>query len=292
MRSIFTLLSISLSIVLLSACVSKKKYTEAINSLATADSVKQVQSVELGSLTATLIALKADTTALGKQLRKVQREYQALEQSATATSSELSAELATKTRELENKKKAMELFAQELQAREAKVNELNALIARKDSANQAIFSKLENALTGFGSEDLRVEKKDGKVYVSLSDQLLFQSGSASVNTKGRQALLKVAEVLNKNPEIDVLVEGHTDNVPIKTASYSDNWDLSVARAVSVVRIMIWGGKVDPKRVIPSGRSQYLPVADNSTKEGKSQNRRTEIILSPRLGKLYDMLEKN
>lgn len=238
MRLLITISSLVFVLALLPACVSKKKYTEAISQLALADSTKAEQALSLNGMTAELVGLRQDTSSMGKELRKVQREYAQLQEVSSTTSADLTAELAAKNQELENKKKAMELFAQELEKREAKVNELNALIARKDSANQAIFHKLEAALTGFEAEELSVEKKDGKVYISLSNQLLFSSGSASVNTKGRNALLKVAEVLNKNLEIDVLVEGHTDNVPIKTSKYSDNWDLSVARAVSVVRIMI------------------------------------------------------
>lgn len=292
MRTLTIFATPILCCLLLSACVSKKKYTEALSQLASADSLNSVNDLKINGMTASQVKLRQDTTSIGKELRQLRLEYASLKERASTTSADLNAELAAKNQELENKKKAMELFSAELKAREAKVNELNALLSRKDSANQAIFDKLESALTGFGAEDLSVEKKDGKVYVSLSDKLLFKSGSASVNSNGRKALLKVAEVLKKNPDIDVLIEGHTDNVPIKTATYQDNWDLSVARAVSVVRIMIWGGKVDPKRLIPSGRSQYLPVQDNTTQDGRSKNRRTEIILSPRLGELYELLDKN
>jgi chemotaxis protein MotB len=121
---------------------------------------------------------------------------------------------------------------------------------------------------------------------------LFRSGSADVDTRGKQALALLAEVLTKQPEIDIFIEGHTDNVPIRTARFTDNWDLSVLRATSVVRILTVEYKVNSTQIIPSGRSQYFPVDDNSTTDGRAKNRRTEIILSPKLDKLFEMLNEH
>ena len=132
--------------------------------------------------------------------------------------------------------------------------------------------------------------KDGKVYVAMSDKLLFQSGSARLDKRGEEALGKLAEVLNKQTDIDVFIEGHTDNKPINTVQFKDNWDLSVIRATSVVRILIKNYGVNPLQIQPSGRGEYMPVDDNETAEGRSKNRRTEIIMAPKLDKLFQMLQ--
>jgi chemotaxis protein MotB len=156
-------------------------------------------------------------------------------------------------------------------------------------AIEAIRKKMADALVGFNSNELSVSIKNGKVYVSLQENLLFPSGSAVVNPKGKEALSKLADVLNKNPDITVDIEGHTDSIPIH-GKYQDNWDLSLARSASIVRILTVDYKVDPQRVIASGHSQYDPVEPNSTPEGRAQNRRTDIILSPRLDELYRLLQ--
>jgi chemotaxis protein MotB len=148
---------------------------------------------------------------------------------------------------------------------------------------------MAEALVGFNSNELTVSIKNGKVYVSLQENLLFPSGSAKVNPKGVQALGKLAAVLNANPDINVEIAGHTDSVPIRSNLYPDNWALSTARAVSIVRVLVKDYQVDPVRLIASGHSQYDPVQTNSTPEGRMQNRRTDIILSPKLDELYKLL---
>jgi chemotaxis protein MotB len=167
--------------------------------------------------------------------------------------------------------------------------QLQALMDQQKRAIQDIRKKMSDALVGFNSRDLSVSIKNGKVYVSLSENLLFPSGSATVNPKGKEALGKLAEVLNVNTDITVDIEGHTDSVPIR-GRYQDNWALSVARSTAIVRILTADYRVDPVRVVASGHSQYDPVQTNSTPEGRALNRRTEIILSPRLDELYKLLE--
>jgi chemotaxis protein MotB len=167
--------------------------------------------------------------------------------------------------------------------------QLQALMDQQKNAIQDIRKKMSDALVGFNSKDLSVSIKNGKVYVSLSENLLFPSGSAVVNPKGKEALGKLATVLNTNPDITVDIEGHTDSVPIH-GRYPDNWALSVARSTAIVRILTTDYLVDPVRVIASGHSSYDPVQTNSTPEGRALNRRTEIILSPRLDELYKLLE--
>jgi chemotaxis protein MotB len=148
---------------------------------------------------------------------------------------------------------------------------------------------MTDALVNFKPEELSVFVKNGKVYVSLQESLLFPSGSAVVNPKGKEALGTLAQVLNLNPDINVLIEGHTDSIPIK-GKYEDNWALSVGRATSIVRILTNTYMVDPLRVTASGRSKYEPIDSNSIPEGRAKNRRTEIILSPKLDELMKLLE--
>jgi len=137
-----------------------------------------------------------------------------------------------------------------------------------------------------------VEVKNGKVYVSMSDKLLFKSGSAAVEAKGKEAIKVLAGVLDKNRDIDILIEGHTDNVPIKTAVYRDNWDLSVARATSIVRILTDEYKIEPTRLTASGKGEFSPRASNETSGSRALNRRTEIILSPKLDEIMQLLKTN
>jgi chemotaxis protein MotB len=149
--------------------------------------------------------------------------------------------------------------------------------------------KMAEALKGFNSNELTVIQKNGKVYVSLSENLLFPSGSAVVNPKGVDALSKLAAVLNLNGDVAVNIEGHTDSIPIK-GRYKDNWELSTARSNAIVRILVDNYKVDPVRVIASGHSYYDPVDSNTSVDGRARNRRTEIILSPKLTEIYRLLE--
>ena len=176
-----------------------------------------------------------------------------------------------------------------LKSREKDLSDMRSIINRQDSITKRLNQTLRNALLGFNSDELTVDIKNGKVYVSMSDKLMFKSGSADVEQKGAEALKLLADVLVKNPDIDVMVEGHTDNIPIKTALYKDNWDLSVARAASVVRVLTWSYKVNPKQVTASGRGEHFPKGDNATPEGRASNRRTEIILSPRLDEIMNLL---
>ena len=179
----------------------------------------------------------------------------------------------------------------DLEASNKKVNDLEQVIQKQKAAQQQLLSKIKDALVGFKAEDLTVEMhSDGKVYVSLSEQLLFKSGSYVVDPKGKDALQKVATVLSKQPDIEIEVEGHTDNKPIKTGCIKDNWDLSVLRATSIVRILTVDYAVDPKQVSATGRGEFFPVGANDSEEGRAKNRRTEIILSPKISELYKIIE--
>ena len=179
-----------------------------------------------------------------------------------------------------------------LSARERRLAELEAIIRKQDSITNALNEIVKRALLSFNSEELTVEMKNGKVYVSLSDKLLFKSASAEIEEKGQEAIKKLGEVLNKNLDIDVLIEGHTDSLPLRsTINFKDNWDLSTERAANIVRILSQACKVNPKRLTAAGRSEYMPKASNDTPEGRAKNRRTEIILTPKLDELYKLIDK-
>jgi chemotaxis protein MotB len=253
-----------------------------------------------------VIAFNKDTTMRGKEYRYLDSLYKALTaryNDCTEKNNALKsqyAEMNAKYNELMKKSmgeaerlnNALKIKAEELEAREKRLAELQAIINSQDSLLNALNDVVKKALLSFKSDEITVEMKNGKVYVSMSDKLLFKSGSAAVEEKGIEAIKKLAEVLNKNADIDVLIEGHTDNVPIKTARYEDNWSLSADRALSIVRLLSNDYAVNPKRLEAAGRGEFYPKASNETAEGRSKNRRTEIILSPKLDELYKLIEKN
>ena len=177
----------------------------------------------------------------------------------------------------------------QLEAEQKRLWDLRKLLEEQKTAVENLRKKMADALTGFNSNELQVFVKNGRVYVSLQENLLFPSGSAVVNPKGKEALGTLAQVLNINPDINVVVEGHTDSVPIR-GKYEDNWALSTARSTAIVRILTVTYQVDPTRVTASGRSKYEPIETNETAEGRQRNRRTEIILAPKLDQLLELLQ--
>lgn len=179
---------------------------------------------------------------------------------------------------------------QRLAEQQARMQQLQALIDQQRLATEALRAKIAEAMKGFTSDQLSVFTKNGRVYVSMQESLLFPSGSAVVNPKGKEALGTLAAALNQNPDINVMVEGHTDSVAIKTAKYEDNWALSVGRSTSITRILTTDYGVAPTRITATGRSQFEPIADNATPEGRARNRRTEIILAPKLDELMKLIQ--
>jgi chemotaxis protein MotB len=266
----------------LSSCVPQSKLNDARMALSSAryDSAQLANKVK--DLQSQLAQMAADRQhqidSLSQQIAMLSRQGSDLKQK----NSNLSADAAAREAQL-NKNK------QDLANQQARLEHLQELMDRQKKAIEEIKKKMSAALVGFNSSELSVAIKNGKVYVSLQENLLFPSGSAVVNPKGKVALGKLAEVLNLNPDITVDIEGHTDSIPIH-AKYQDNWDLSLARSASIVRILTTDYRVDPTRVIASGHSQYDPVQPNSTSEGRALNRRTDIILSPKLDELYRLLQ--
>lgn len=224
----------------------------------------------------------ADTRKLSGELQMTQEQLLKKED-----------ELKKLAAELDAKKKSLDDLTAELQKREARVAELEAILKSKDEASNELKKKLSDALLGFEGKGLTITQKNGKVYVSMDESLLFASGSTTVESKGVDALKKVAKVLEQNPDINVSIEGHTDDVPMAgKGDIKDNWDLSVMRATSIVKIITKNSSVDPKRLTASGRGEYFPIDPSKTAEARKKNRRTEIILTPKLDELLKVLETN
>ena len=261
------------------SCVTKKKYMIAENgrleAVGRGDALKEELvncKDEADRQTARIADLLRDTTELGRTVRN----YQTM--------------LNTNLSEQEKLNSLLQQKMNELGDREKTINELQDMINAQNNKVKALLGSVQDALLGFSSDELSVRQKNGKVYVAMSDKLLFESGSAKVDKRGKEALAKLADVLNKQNDIDVFIEGHTDNKPINTVQFKDNWDLSVIRATSVVRILTKDYGVSSLQIQPSGRGEFMPVASNETADGRSKNRRTEIIMAPKLDKLMQLLQ--
>lgn len=261
-----------------SSCVTKKKYLLAENgrldALAReAELKKQLidSRDENDTLNGLLAQLKRDTADMRRNIRS----YKEM--------------LSTNMGEQDKLNELLTKKMQELDEREKTINQLQDMMNSLNDKVQNILKGVKEALMGFSSDELSVREENGKIYVALSDKLLFQSGSATVDKRGKEALAKLAEVLNQQKDVDVNIEGHTDSKPIHTARFADNWDLSVIRATSVVRILTTEYGVSPLQIEPSGRGEFMPVADNGSADGRSKNRRTEIIIAPRLDELLKII---
>ncbi|MGB0917625.1 MAG: OmpA family protein [Flavobacteriales bacterium] len=224
---------------------------------------------------------KNQVTNLTSDLEESQKAYDQLKLASGAKVAGLSTDLAAKQAELDAKEEL-------LKNREERLKMLEEIIKKQDDLMNALSDRVKKALMGFDADELSVEMRDGKVYVSMSDKLLFKSASATVEPKGVEALEKIAEVMIKNTDINMAIEGHTDSLAISTNRFKDNWDLSVARSVSVVRLLTQNG-LDPQRVTAAGKGEFTPIGDNKTKEGRAKNRRTELVLTPKLNEIMQLL---
>lgn len=241
--------------------------------------------------------LKQEYAALSNNYENLKSSYDALEKnSSTALRENLKAnrnlltELEAKEKALAEENRRLATLKKQLDERSARVNELESLIASKDAAMKSLKDAISRALLDFEGKGLTVEQRDGKVYVSLENKLLFQSGSWAVGSEGRRAVIELGKVLADNPEIAVLIEGHTDNVPYGgNGLVNDNWDLSTKRATAIVQILRENKNISPKNLTAAGRSEYAPLVSNSTPEGRSKNRRIEIILTPKLDEVTKLL---
>jgi len=236
----------------------------------------------LNQLSGMQVGNAMETKALLEQIRKAQNNLQLREDEVLALEKEMDA-----------RKRKLDALQAELSKRDQRMRELETALNRKDAAVKALKQKVMSALTGFEGNGLSITTKNGKVYVSMDEKLLFRSGSYQVDQRGVQALGQLSKVLAQNKDINVMIEGHTDNVPYNgSGALKDNWDLSVKRATSIVRIIVRNKSVAASRLIVAGRGEFIPVESNSTSVGRSKNRRTEIILTPKLDELFKILESN
>jgi chemotaxis protein MotB len=338
----YKLIIISVIVILLSSCVSQKRYSDLeakykkcnddLSSIEKAKNDATVLNTELNAEIEKLKKQKSDITVESAQLKDnydklqgeqsalssdysiLQQKYNKLLTGNRAETSEImdalqktqsdllkketdlkktEADLQKLQLQLNEKKNVLDSLSTLMDAKEKKLNELQSILTNKDKQVNDLKNKITDALLGFKDKGLTINTKNGKVYVSMDEKLLFASGSWNVAEDGKKALRNVARVLELNSDINVMIEGHTDNVPYAGAGQvKDNWDLSVLRATAIVKILLENKNIDAQRITASGRSQYSPVEKVDTKEARAKNRRTEIILTPKLDELFKILETN
>lgn len=258
---------------LLSSCVSQKKYAEL-------EQKQRETQDQLNTATVKLNACLDEKESLNRQITTLNNTNAALLNNV--------GDLATLSKkEAENLERSLE----SIKEKDMAITRMRDAINKKDSVTLALVTSLKGALGNMSDEDIEINVEKGVVYVSISDKLLFDSGRYNITNRAKEVLGKVATVVKNRPEIEFMVEGHTDDKPIKTAMFEDNWDLSVKRATSVVRVLQEEYGVEPARMTAAGRSYYIPVASNDTAEGRSKNRRTRIVVLPKLDQFYGMIEE-
>lgn len=311
-----------------SGCVTKQKYNELQNQYKRCQdeltyvnsenvdfsNAKKQLTAELDAMSLKAKQLADDTLSLSRRLRqserdlaKATRDYDDLlksfaEQNVNnqnqmndmlSSIDKIKDELTAKENLLNAQQDSLEAARKVLAAKEARIQEMQDILNQKDAEVKALKNKVSSALKGFEGGGLNVTEKDGKVYVSMEDKLLFASGSWTINEQGLNAIKTLAGILENEKDIAVLIEGHTDNLAYRgNGQVKDNWDLSVMRATSVVRAILQNGDIEPVRLSASGRSEYLPIDDANTPEARAKNRRTEIILTPNLDKLFELIQNN
>jgi chemotaxis protein MotB len=315
------ILVLSLIISVSSSCVSSKiykeldgKYTSLKNDYDTLSTQNEAVINERNSLQNQLDQLQkkydsliTDRNALQQELTALHKKYESLNESYSALEQNSSKEIADniqKNRELLAQLEAKELalaaendrllkLEADMQERSQRIAELELLITSKDQAMRDLKNAISSALTAFEGKGLTVEQRNGKVYVSMENKLLFKSGSWAIGSKGRIAIEQLGSVLADNPEIAVLIEGHTDNDPFSSGGQiANNWDLSTKRATAIVQILSENASINPESLTAAGRGEYAPIASNDDTEGKAKNRRIEVILTPKLDEISKLLNND
>ena len=320
------ILVVGIAALSLSSCVSKKVYedleskyaalrSENIGSTNDLDQMKEelkseqdkyeASSEALNALKAKHSELVEDSNSTKATLKNLQASYTALEANSSASIAKNSKknrellkeleekqnELAEKQKELTKERSRLEQLQEDLAERSNRIDQLEAVIEAKDANLRNLKDAISKALTDFEGKGLTVEQRDGKVYVSLENKLLFASGSWTVGDNGKTAVAKLGKVLSKNPNISVLIEGHTDDVPYSgNGNLQGNWDLSAKRATAIVKILRENKKIDPKTLTAAGRGEFAPIAPNDTAENKAKNRRIEVVLTPKLDEVNALLQ--
>ncbi len=309
-------ISLFIVVTMLTSCVSKKVYqeleskynkvrsvnSELINEKENLLAAKKELEINFENLQNEFDNLLIEKQLLDDEFVALKNSYDNLDESYKVLSTQSSKKLAEQSKKnqdllekLEEKEKTLlieskrlEKLQRELEQRSQEISELKRLIDAKEAQMQQLKNAVSKALHNFEGKGLTVEHKNGKIYVSMENKLLFNSGSWAVGIEGKKAVEQLAQVLSKNNEIHVLIEGHTDNVPYNGTTLIDNWDLSVKRATAIVRIL-QNKRVNPTQITAAGRSEYLPIESNKTNKGKAKNRRIEIILAPNLDEISKLL---
>ena len=266
--------------ILLSSCISQKKYLELEDLQRNTKSLLDTATIKLNSCNEEKETALANLSSMQDQVRFLKSNNQDLINNL--------GNLTTLSQKgAENLEKSLE----SMKEKDLRIQNMQDAVTKKDSVTLALVTSLKGVLGNLSDDDIEINVEKGVVYVSISDKLLFNSGSYNVTQRAKEVLGKVAKVVNDKPEIEFMVEGHTDNVPIKIEGIEDNWDLSVKRATSVVRILQNDFDVKPERMTASGRSYYIPLYDNDSPSNRAKNRRTRIVVLPKLDQFYDLIEQ-
>jgi chemotaxis protein MotB len=273
-------IALMVSGVLLSSCVSQKKFTELEELQQNTKNLLDSTSVQLNSCNEEKEAALAQLATLTEQNKFLK-----------ANNQDLINNIGNLTTLSQKGAENLEMSLESMKEKDIRIQRMQDAVTKKDSVTLALVTSLKGVLGNMSDEDIEINVEKGVVYVSISDKLLFRSGSFTVTKRAKEVLGKVAKVVNDKPELEFMVEGHTDNVPIKSDGILDNWDLSVKRATAVVRILENDFGVAPARMTAAGRSFYIPIADNDTATNRAKNRRTRIVVLPKLDQFYDLIEK-
>lgn len=290
------IVTLAFSVLFLASCVSSKKYKDlqsemenakmslqkCNDNLATCETEKAKIAADCKSQVATL---DAESKSKSSKIKSLEEQMEMLKKTNNNLLERLSDLSIVSKAGAESIKKSLDA----LNEKDRYIKDLNNAMARKDSLNMALILNLKRSLSGVNSEDVNIEVKKGVVFISLSDKMLFKTASASINEKAGMVLEKIAKVLNDHKDLNIMVEGHTDNVPMSNDCVADNWDLSTKRATAVVRMLEKKYKVSPSRMTAGGRSEYDPKASNDNADGRKANRRTEIILLPQLDQFFKLI---
>ncbi|TNF24332.1 MAG: hypothetical protein EP314_07995 [Bacteroidetes bacterium] len=270
----------ALSALLLSSCVSTKKHTALSEEYTGLKNMYEKNQNDLGRVQRELISLKKQAERDSLELARLRAQNDRLISNM--------GEMATLSKkEAENLERSLE----KINERDMQIKRLQDAIDRKDSVTFALVTSIKGAIGNLDDEDIQIKVDKGAVFVSISDKFLFKSGSYNLNNKAMDVIGKVAKILNAKPDFEVMIEGHTDNVSYRKGELLDNWDLSTKRATSIVRVLQDDFKIDPARMTAAGRAEYVPVSDNDSAEGRAANRRTRIIILPKLDQFYGMIEE-
>jgi chemotaxis protein MotB len=280
------ILLFALASIFLFSCVSKKKYVAEQKRYTDLNTQYTKPQGDLKTCEDQKTELTNKGASLQGEIDNLNKQLALVKENNTTMLNQLKDMSVISAQQADNIKKSLDNIG----AKDIYIQDLQKQMAQKDSLNMALVMNLKGALADVNDQDVEIKVEKGVVLISISDKMLFKSGSYIVNERAKEVLGKVAQVINGQPDVQFLVEGHTDNKPIKNACIADNWDLSVKRATSVVRILVKDHNIDPARIIAGGRGEFVPIAANDTPEGRTTNRRTRIVIQPELDKFFQLLE--